>query len=272
MNEANPFTDFCAAVRDQIRFWPDQADILAELWDHLEDHADALKEQGMPILDAREAAVAAMGDPVELGRALDQLHGPVAGWLLVALKWASRLAAAGVVLLLALHLWGLPDLLGSTPSLSAQEEAEYQLSLEHAEEVLLLHPTAAAHTEDYALSIPYALRNTWEDGSVSLSYELKVTHWDPWYRAPDLDTWIAAEDDLGNVYPDQGTYWLEELPAGTPRSWGGGSALLDTPFTSYYGMTITGLDPGATQLTLILQPFGARECALTFSLEGGGPS
>ena len=37
-------------------------------------------------------------------------------------------------------------------------------------------------------------------------------------------------------------------------------------------MQVTGLDPGAAQVILTLQPFGTWECALTLSLEGGEPS
>lgn len=274
MKDPTPFTDFCNAVCAQVRFRPDRAAILSELWDHLEDHADALKERGIPILDAREEAVAAMGDPVELGKALDKLHSPLAGWLLVVLKWASRLAAALAALFLVLSLFrDLPALLDPSSSLAAQQEAQYQLFQENAAEVLLLHPsdTAAARTGDYTLSIPYAFLQTSEDGRVSLAYELEVTHWNPWYRLPSLELWITAEDDRGNVYFDTATYEKAGLPLGTPRSWGGPSAI-HTPFVSHYGMNITGLDPDATQLTLTLQPFGTWECALTLSLEGGEPS
>ena len=48
MKDPTPFTDFCNAVCAQVRFRPDRAAILSELWDHLEDHADALKERGIP--------------------------------------------------------------------------------------------------------------------------------------------------------------------------------------------------------------------------------
>ena len=61
MKDPTPFTDFCNAVCAQVRFRPDRAAIQTELLDHLQDHADALKERGVPILDAREEAVAAVG-------------------------------------------------------------------------------------------------------------------------------------------------------------------------------------------------------------------
>lgn len=271
MKDPTPFTDFCNAVCAQVRFRPDRAAILSELWDHLEDHADALKERGVPILDAREEAVAAMGDPVELGKALDKLHSPLAGWLLVVLKWASRLAAAAAIYFLLLFLGrDLPDLLDPAYPITSRGVLYYQLGMEEAVNTVLLHTAATARTEDYTLSIPYAVLNTWEDGQRTLSYLLKVTHWNPWYRGPEVDAWISAQDDLGNVYVDGGASAESGRLADTCRSWG--NPLTDYPFISYYDMQVTGLDPDATQLTLTLQPFGTWECALTLSLEGGEPS
>ena len=40
--------DFCAQVCQQVRFRPDHAAIRAELAAHLEDHAAALMERGIP--------------------------------------------------------------------------------------------------------------------------------------------------------------------------------------------------------------------------------
>ena len=62
MKDPTPFTDFCNAVCAQVRFRPDRAAIQTELLDHLQDHADALKERGVPILDAREEARLAAGN------------------------------------------------------------------------------------------------------------------------------------------------------------------------------------------------------------------
>ena len=271
MKAPTPFTDFCNAVCAQVRFRPDRAAIQTELLDHLQDHADALKERGVPILDAREEAVAAMGDPVELGKALDKLHSPLAGWLLAVLKWTSRLAAAAAIYFLILFLGrDLPDLLDPAYPITSRGVLYYQRGMEETENTVLLQPTATARTEDYTLSIPYAVLNTWEDGQRTLSYLLKVTHWNPWYRGPEVDAWISAQDDLGNVYVDGGASAESGRLADTCRSWG--NPLTDYPFISYYDMQVTGLDPDATQLTLTLQPFGTWECALTLSLEGGEPS
>ena len=89
------FDTFCARVCSAIRWKPARRLAQAELTAHLEDHAQALAAQGLAPDLAAERAVAAMGDPYELGHALDQAHPPT-------LPRLSRMAAlAGALLLLA---------------------------------------------------------------------------------------------------------------------------------------------------------------------------
>ncbi len=91
----SPIRDFCARVCVQVRFTPDRAAISAELAAHLEDRVDALRERD-PALTPEEAqarAVAAMGDPEAIGRALDQSHNPLLGWFQVWFRravWSLR--------------------------------------------------------------------------------------------------------------------------------------------------------------------------------------
>lgn len=89
------FDTFCAQVCSAIRWEPARRMARAELTAHLEDHAEALAAKGLAPDLAAEQAVAAMGDPYELGRALDRAHPPT-------LPRLSRVAAlAGALLLLA---------------------------------------------------------------------------------------------------------------------------------------------------------------------------
>ena len=89
------FDTFCAQVCSAIRWEPARRMARAELTAHLEDHAEALAAKGLAPDLAAEHAVAAMGDPYELGRALDRAHPPT-------LPRLSRVAAlAGALLLLA---------------------------------------------------------------------------------------------------------------------------------------------------------------------------
>ena len=69
---------FCEIVTRQLRCRWEAPAIRQELSDHIQDHQAALMATGMDRDAAEEAAVAAMGDPKELGRALDRAQLPLA--------------------------------------------------------------------------------------------------------------------------------------------------------------------------------------------------
>ena len=73
---SHPFVVFCDQVCKSIRWPPAQRLAREELTAHLEDHAAALEEQGVPPEEAATRAVEAMGDPKEIGQQLDRCHGP----------------------------------------------------------------------------------------------------------------------------------------------------------------------------------------------------
>ena len=86
------FNDFCAQVCEHVRFSPDHEAIAAELAAHLEDHAAALMERGVPEEEAARRALEAMGDPEEIGKELDKSHSPLLGGfqeLFRALVWTA---------------------------------------------------------------------------------------------------------------------------------------------------------------------------------------
>ena len=72
----DPISDYCDRVLAMVRLKRAHRDIAAELSGHMEDHAQALAERGIPPEKARRDAAAAMGDPYALGAALDKLHNP----------------------------------------------------------------------------------------------------------------------------------------------------------------------------------------------------
>lgn len=76
----------------------EKRDIRAELAGHLEDHALDLEERGCSAAEAREQAVAAMGDPGEIGEALNAQLSKF--WL--AIQVLAQVVAA---LLLLLIFW-----------------------------------------------------------------------------------------------------------------------------------------------------------------------
>ena len=66
------------SVVEQVRFRPDRAAIEEELTAHYEDHVKDLERLGYEQKLAEQRALRAMGDPVEIGRAMDRVHQP---WL-----------------------------------------------------------------------------------------------------------------------------------------------------------------------------------------------
>lgn len=286
-----PFARYCAAVCDQVRFRPDRAAIQSELWDHLEDHAAALEGEGLSREEARARAVEAMGDPVEVGRALDALHPPVSGWLLRVFGWLSSLALAALCLMLFYFLtFGarelFDDFLFRMGTLTERQVAAHWFDeLEDGPLVAAgatltaFCPDTTAQTEDYDFSIPCAARFVAEGRDPTLYVLLKVTHPSPWLRAPELNSWISAYDDLGNQYPSSGSTLSESqqtqspLPTEYPvfTSQLSHDAYLSA-FVTYYQVLINSLDPDATRITLTFDRFGQREFILPISLKGGGPA
>lgn len=90
---------YCDAVCSHIRSKLGKRETYRELRDHLEDHIQALTERGVPADAAPERAVAAMGDPAEVGKALDKLY----PYCPPALPTACTLLTVAVLL----AAWGL---------------------------------------------------------------------------------------------------------------------------------------------------------------------
>lgn len=103
-----PWRGWCREVVQQVRFWPDHRAIQKELAAHLDDSRADLLRLGYDWKLADERVLKGMGDPVEIGRALDRAHKPALGWLWLASRWL-------VVLAMVCALWavwwnsGLPD-------------------------------------------------------------------------------------------------------------------------------------------------------------------
>ena len=265
-----PFLDFCAAVTRQLRCRWEAEDVYQELYDHLQDHADALEERGLPPEEAQLQAVAAMGDPVELGRALDRLHSPWPWRILIVCRrclWAA-LALVLVLLLRGLLERDLPSAqLFPTVSLDAAAQ-DLLLGEDWAEEVLRSGSvTGGGRLGDYLLRpqgeaiLTHRPDATFADGSIypggcRLAFLVETAHWQPWLEDVDVPWYaLSATDDLGNAYGP-------EDMALTAQSTGG--RLLGRQVCSLYDV-----DPAARRFTVVLSAAGER-AAFTVTLEEGG--
>ena len=261
---SSQFNDFCDRVCRRVRFRPDRAAITAELTAHLEDHMDALVARGFPPETAARQAVAAMGDPEEIGKELDKSHSPFLGWFQICF----RVAVWGLAVLVL--LFTLPQVGAIAEDLAAPLQDgghldEFLTQNDEYDIVADLNPGAVWHYEGYTFSIPRALVVRASDGTLSLHYTVRADHPNPWHRNPVFWDWLWAEDDLGNTYSSYGQVVPFQFSAvrssGTSTTW--------HPFVSYYSMWVDRLDPAAEKLTLRFDRYGENAIYLTLSLKGG---
>lgn len=180
------FQAWVDAVCGEVRFRPDRKAIEKELRIHYEDHCKALEGLNYERPLAKERSLRAMGDPREVGRALDRVHKPWLGWL-----WeASR------VLVLALAVLALVTLLRTVGWESLGERTQGELAWEAppvgAESVELEHGTLWAAPGDV----------TERDGHAVAEVRLWLQMRDPLGMQPycGMRNWMFSyRDDQGEL-------------------------------------------------------------------------
>lgn len=209
---------FCDWVGQQIRCRSVRRQLLRELSGHMEDHQAELEAEGLSPQEAEDRAVEAMGDPVELGRALDRLYDPRWYALLRALGWLA--AAAAIWLLITgfrIQLDG-PDVL-PPPFLSASDVA---FLMERGDGAVIWEGVCREEQplDNYTLSIPAValIRSDYgPDGQAEptcyLRGVLRAGHWQPWlWNLNNVSmtlTLSCAAGDTTAEYPF--TRWDESL-------------------------------------------------------------
>lgn len=200
---SNPFDAFCDQVCSVIRQPLAKRLAREELTAHLEDHAAALEEQGVPSEEAALQAVEAMGDPYQIGHQLDRCHSSLFPGL------TTLLTVVGVMLILvsivssSLRHTGLfahSSLLLPACTLPFQES-----------ETLVLSGTASGGGTIGSYRVAAqdaALIRTPEYPDDPSHLELQVilssSHWQPWldnlnlYEVPG--TWIDSTGATGTAY------------------------------------------------------------------------
>lgn len=263
---------YCRAVCAQVRFKPDHAAITEELFGHILDRRDALMEQGLSRQEAEARAVAAMGDPEEVGKALNKEHSWLLGWFQV---WFHRLFSVGLVCLVLLALrYALPTLSSLLPHSEQgyvfnqwvpidNDSITYDQNISQ-NALLDFRPEVSVRTDDYTFTVTRAVLRE-SGGFLHLDYILKVTHWNPQNANPEFRDYLSAVDDLGNWYLGRGLN-PDDYPnaAGVFRD-SAGNPKASYAFVTYYEMWVGGIEPEAKELTLVYDRAG-HQVHLTLSL------
>lgn len=195
------FYDYCDKVCRYVRCRADHPAIRAELAAHMEDRAEALAAQGLTLQEAAAGAIAAMGDPEELGRALDRLHSP---WLARVQRAVHRLCMAALVLTALAALIGGRELWGTV--------ATRTYSPEYVDDRIVLWESsqrAEVTAGGYRVELGDIRLASWPGQDEQHLYlTATVTNLDPRLADPEFLDGVSAVDDLGNEYLSSEAYLL----------------------------------------------------------------
>ena len=191
------FTGWVEQACACVRFQPDRKAIRKELWAHYEDHCRDLERLGYEPALARERAREAMGDPLEVGKALDRVHKPWLGWL-----WeGSRVLLAGLILVSLVTLF---DTVG-VPFLAGKLRGQLEELPETAERVELEHGTVYA--------APGAVTELEGDGLYAAEVELWIRMKKPLGAEYGVNTYLFTyRDEEGEIPLYQMDYRTRTVP------------------------------------------------------------
>lgn len=100
IEETDRKLQYLSRLTEQLQYRPVRQKIYREYEDHIDDETEYGISKGMTRAEAVEAAVEQMGDPVETGKALDQIHRPEK----VLFPWLGMLFVLGLCMALVYYM------------------------------------------------------------------------------------------------------------------------------------------------------------------------
>ena len=260
-----------------IRFKPDRAPAEEELLAHMEDRAEALIGGGMPVRDAEQAALAAMGDADEVGAALAAVHKPWLGYLWL---WSRRVLIVCVLAAL-IAAFGAADRLPLAPNSGAaefREELELWVTDPEHYTVAVLDADCRAKSDGFTFTVPraavvsnkaYVYTEEYDGKTYNVavnSQRILLLHLECSRLLPMTDDlpafrYFYAVDDLGNRYEDFWAVRNDDMQLA-------GNYSQVSLWRSRYAARIARLDPDASWVELRYDRDG-RDVRLRIDLTGG---
>lgn len=200
------FNTWCSNAVSGIRFPPDQQTVGRELYQHMEDHYDALLAQGIGEEEAERMTVEAMGDAYAVARDLAAIHRPFWGYFLRA----TRIL---LVILLCVTLIPLGRFIYNTdyrePSVWGFDVFDPDAYVENGHTLLrCLEPDCTVRSGGYTFTVSDAAEWTYhytDSNDIAQTRDVLCLHMSefnplPWAEHTGVGGWFWAEDNLGNVY------------------------------------------------------------------------
>ena len=200
MNEMFLLRRWAENAVSRIVFPGDKRKVYEELMAHMEDHRDALMEQGMSERQACEAVEKAMGDPWAVAKDLAAIHRPFWGYFLRA----TRII---MVLLLIATLFPLDSFLQErlfrNPHFRGWDVYDTQ-SYGGDTNRTLLHMSdqdSSFETDGYTYTVTKAVVFHEEEyDRTTFQCRIKEFNPRPWATHAETGRWFWAEDSNGNYY------------------------------------------------------------------------
>lgn len=196
---------------EQIKFKPDRNKVRDELLAHIEDRCEVMQANGYSEEEAEIRAVAAMGDPEEVGKQLNAVHKPWLGWLWMV----SRVLVILVLLafIRASFLWNpdygyvfeYSDSLAGSLLRGAEPPEGYELPYYD-------EPGVSAPLGDFTVTVDKVTLNRYEGMYDSIAGLVTVDGFLPWERPMETRNFYVV-DDKGNYYVPrytEGSYFVRK--------------------------------------------------------------
>lgn len=199
------FEDWCYNAVSGIGFPPDREKVYRELYDHLEDRYEALREHLEPGL-AEQEAVAGMGNAFIVREQLAQIHKPFWGYFLRATRWVLLVVLIITLIPVGDYLLHLDYRSASHHDYDIYDPKNY--GGDTGRTLLMLEqPDISFRDSGYTYTVTDAVvwKDTYENEERVFLY-LHLKQFNPrfWATFPDWQNYalydLYAVDSLGNYY------------------------------------------------------------------------
>lgn len=257
------FEAWMAEVLRCVRFLPDRKAIRQELEAHYEDHVRDLERLGYDRQLARKRTLGAMGDPLEVGRALDRIHKPWLGWLWLASKGMLLLCIMLALFYTTEGAWRFQEFY-MPPDPSSYEADGFAFDTDHTSYTrVAVSRGGSVEVCGYEISVPYAALWRWanehgEHPYYSMTLVLGVRNSRFWEKDPDPAMGqLTLRDDSGGLFAASEEYYDYTVEERDQR-WAGcvhPHGVRSGPFYSEYWYWITSWEQ-PPQWTELVCPSG----------------
>ncbi len=245
------FSLWCQKATEKIRYGPDRRVVSQELMDHLEDHREALMEQGLTREEAERKALDSMGSAEAIASQLAAIHTPWLGYLSSFIMFVAILTGLFAVYLTVSICGSFLHTLISSSNFDS-------IPANHGSLDYYAKPNVSDSSDGYR----FRITEVGYKKSVSTLYvELETINW-PWMDWGGISRRVWAIDSNGNYYDSIAEAEYDD-PTRIHVDGGMSSSMI-----SLGHMKIVGFDPDAQWVELHYDRDG-RDIVLRIDLTGG---